>query len=142
MGESDQTLTLVQACGNEKYFSSLDDHVLSLEYGKFVVEKKSWDQASHLAIKASDNSGLHVLYTSVANLWFSCLAELQLKPKHQPYKVCRQWHELLLRFTRCSEDEIFEGADVRQVPISVADTRFLKECGVAIRDHSSVVKLE
>lgn len=45
----------------------------------------------------------------VFSLWLiSPLLELQLKPKHQPYKVCRQWHELLLRFTRCSEDEIFE----------------------------------
>lgn len=39
-----------------------------------------------------------------------CLAEVQLKPKHQPYKICRQWQELLFRFTSCSVDEIVEGA--------------------------------
>uniref|UniRef100_A0ACB8G9Y4 Uncharacterized protein n=1 Tax=Sphaerodactylus townsendi TaxID=933632 RepID=A0ACB8G9Y4_9SAUR len=45
----------------------------------------------------------------VFSLWLiSPLLELQLKPKHQPYKVCRQWHDLLFRFTSCSEDEICE----------------------------------
>ncbi|XP_053305007.1 FERM domain-containing protein 8 [Spea bombifrons] len=40
-------------------------------------------------------------------LWLiSPFLEVQLKPKHQPYKVCRQWHDLLARFTTCSLDEI------------------------------------
>lgn len=36
----------------------------------------------------------------------SPLLELQLKPKHQPYKLCRQWQDLLYRFTEASEDDI------------------------------------
>ncbi|XP_069500827.1 FERM domain-containing protein 8 isoform X2 [Ambystoma mexicanum] len=36
----------------------------------------------------------------------SPLLEVQLKPKHQPYKVCRQWQDLLFRFTECSEEDI------------------------------------
>nr|XP_056709613.1 FERM domain-containing protein 8 [Euleptes europaea] len=45
----------------------------------------------------------------VFSLWLvSPLLEVQLKPKHQPYKVCRQWHDLLFRFTSCSDDEICE----------------------------------
>ncbi|XP_061462062.1 FERM domain-containing protein 8 isoform X2 [Rhineura floridana] len=45
----------------------------------------------------------------VFSLWLvSPFLELQLKPKHQPYKVCRQWQDLLFRFTSCSKDEIFE----------------------------------
>uniref|UniRef100_A0A8C9WPA9 FERM domain-containing protein 8 n=1 Tax=Scleropages formosus TaxID=113540 RepID=A0A8C9WPA9_SCLFO len=36
----------------------------------------------------------------------SPLLELQLKPKHQPYKLCRQWQDLLYRFTEASEDNI------------------------------------
>ncbi|XP_048714360.2 FERM domain-containing protein 8 isoform X1 [Lepidochelys kempii] len=45
----------------------------------------------------------------VFSLWLiSPLLEVQLKPKHQPYKVCRQWQELLLRFTDCREDEIMQ----------------------------------
>ncbi|KAL8184053.1 UNVERIFIED_CONTAM: FERM domain-containing protein 8 [Gekko kuhli] len=45
----------------------------------------------------------------VFSLWLvSPLLEVQLKPKHQPYKVCRQWHELLNRFTSGSEYEIYE----------------------------------
>ncbi|KAM4720684.1 FERM domain-containing protein 8 [Rhinophrynus dorsalis] len=42
-------------------------------------------------------------------LWLiSPYLEVQLKPKHQPYKVCRQWHELLTRFTNCSLDDIHQ----------------------------------
>ncbi|KAE8607341.1 hypothetical protein XENTR_v10011146 [Xenopus tropicalis] len=36
------------------------------------------------------------------------LSEVQLKPKHQPYKVCRQWHDLLARFTNCSSNDILQ----------------------------------
>ncbi|XP_047235327.1 FERM domain-containing protein 8 [Girardinichthys multiradiatus] len=36
----------------------------------------------------------------------SPLLELQLKPRHQPYKLCRQWQDLLYRFTEASEDDI------------------------------------
>ncbi|XP_064408052.1 FERM domain-containing protein 8 isoform X2 [Latimeria chalumnae] len=43
----------------------------------------------------------------VFSLWLiSPLLELQLKPKHQPYKLCRQWQDLLCRFTDCSEDSL------------------------------------
>ncbi|XP_036031787.1 FERM domain-containing protein 8-like [Onychomys torridus] len=33
-------------------------------------------------------------------------AEVQLKPKHQPYKLGRQWPELLLRFTDASDEDV------------------------------------
>ncbi|KAI4882165.1 hypothetical protein NFI96_021731 [Prochilodus magdalenae] len=36
----------------------------------------------------------------------SPLLELQLKPKHQPYKLCRQWQDLLYRFTEASSEDI------------------------------------
>ncbi|XP_037695085.1 FERM domain-containing protein 8 [Choloepus didactylus] len=40
-------------------------------------------------------------------LWLvSPLLELQLKPKHQPYKLGRQWPELLLRFTDAPDDDV------------------------------------
>ncbi|XP_061753885.1 FERM domain-containing protein 8 isoform X1 [Nerophis ophidion] len=39
--------------------------------------------------------------------WLSSpLLELQLKARHQPYKLCRQWQDLLYRFTEASEDDI------------------------------------
>ncbi|KAJ7307455.1 hypothetical protein JRQ81_009475 [Phrynocephalus forsythii] len=45
----------------------------------------------------------------VFSLWLvSPFLELQLKPKHQPYKLCRQWQDLLFRFTSCSGEEILE----------------------------------
>ncbi|XP_016063900.1 PREDICTED: FERM domain-containing protein 8 isoform X2 [Miniopterus natalensis] len=40
-------------------------------------------------------------------LWLvSPLLEVQLKPKHQPYKLGRQWPELLLRFTDAPFDDV------------------------------------
>uniref|UniRef100_A0A3Q2ED59 FERM domain-containing protein 8 n=1 Tax=Cyprinodon variegatus TaxID=28743 RepID=A0A3Q2ED59_CYPVA len=38
----------------------------------------------------------------------SPLLELQLKARHQPYKLCRQWPDLLYRFTEASEDDILQ----------------------------------
>uniref|UniRef100_A0A8C9K4Y5 FERM domain containing 8 n=1 Tax=Panthera tigris altaica TaxID=74533 RepID=A0A8C9K4Y5_PANTA len=35
--------------------------------------------------------------------------EVQLKPKHQPYKLGRQWPELLLRFTDAPDDDVAMG---------------------------------
>ncbi|XP_059497565.1 FERM domain-containing protein 8 [Stegostoma tigrinum] len=43
----------------------------------------------------------------IFSLWLvSPFLELQLKPKHHPYKVSRQWSDLLYRFTKCSVDDI------------------------------------
>lgn len=36
-------------------------------------------------------------------------AEVQLKPKHQPYRLGRQWPELLLRFSDASDDDVAMG---------------------------------
>ncbi|XP_068115699.1 FERM domain-containing protein 8 [Hyperolius riggenbachi] len=42
-------------------------------------------------------------------LWLvSPFLEVQLKPKHQPYKVCRQWHDLLARFTNFPPEDIHQ----------------------------------
>lgn len=41
--------------------------------------------------------------------FYSHPAEVQLKPKHQPYKVGRQWPELLLRFTDAPDDDVAMG---------------------------------
>uniref|UniRef100_A0A3B4A643 FERM domain-containing protein 8 n=1 Tax=Periophthalmus magnuspinnatus TaxID=409849 RepID=A0A3B4A643_9GOBI len=38
--------------------------------------------------------------------WLCSPLLLQLKPRHQPYKLCRQWHDLLYRFTEASEEDI------------------------------------
>ncbi|XP_068186824.1 FERM domain-containing protein 8 isoform X2 [Antennarius striatus] len=43
----------------------------------------------------------------VFSLWLcSPLLDLQLKQRHQPYKLCRQWQDLLYRFTEASEEDI------------------------------------
>uniref|UniRef100_A0A3B5LI65 FERM domain-containing protein 8 n=1 Tax=Xiphophorus couchianus TaxID=32473 RepID=A0A3B5LI65_9TELE len=38
--------------------------------------------------------------------WLCSPLLLQLKVRHQPYKLCRQWQDLLYRFTDASEDDI------------------------------------
>ncbi|XP_037543387.1 FERM domain-containing protein 8 [Nematolebias whitei] len=38
----------------------------------------------------------------------SPLLELQLKTRHRPYKLCRQWQDLLYRFTDASEEDILQ----------------------------------
>lgn len=46
-------------------------------------------------------------------------AEVQLKPKHQPYKLGRQWPELLLRFTVAPDDDVAMGqCHYLSVPVS------------------------
>ncbi|XP_063800876.1 FERM domain-containing protein 8 [Pseudophryne corroboree] len=54
-----------------------------------------------------DSLHLPDIAQEVFALWLiSPFLEVQLKPKHQPYKVCRQWHDLLSRFTNCSTEDI------------------------------------
>lgn len=49
----------------------------------------------------------------------SPLLELQLKTRHQPYKLCRQWHDLLYRFTEASEEDISQDEPCLQYRRSV-----------------------
>lgn len=59
----------------------------------------------------SDSSFGSILQT-LLTVWHSPPAyssELQLKARHQPYKLCRQWQDLLYRFTEASEEDISQG---------------------------------
>ncbi|XP_061104434.1 FERM domain-containing protein 8 [Conger conger] len=78
------------------------------------------DSAVHLTVESvgcvnvqelgrSVREALHIPETAQEAFAFwlcSPLLELQLKPKHQPYKLCRQWQDLLYRFTEASEEDI------------------------------------
>lgn len=78
------------------------------------------DSAVHLCVEGVACVSVHELGRSVREalhipdtiqdafaFWLcSPLLELQLKPKHQPYKLCRQWQDLLYRFTQASEEDI------------------------------------
>ncbi|KAL7978326.1 hypothetical protein Chor_014865 [Crotalus horridus] len=68
----------------------------------------------------------------IFSLWLvSAFLEVQLKPKHQPYKICRQWQELLFRFTSCSVDEIVEDEPSLQFRRNIFHPRRkeLQRCG-------------
>ncbi|KAM8793762.1 FERM domain-containing protein 8 [Eudromia elegans] len=53
-------------------------------------------------------------------LWLvSPLLEVQLKPKHQPFRLCRQWPELLLRFSDASDGAIARDEPCLQLRRSV-----------------------
>lgn len=58
----------------------------------------------HLSILCDDKRLL-----GMSKTYCSLSAELQLKARHQPYKLCRQWQDLLYRFTDASEEDISQG---------------------------------
>ncbi|XP_008581562.1 PREDICTED: FERM domain-containing protein 8 [Galeopterus variegatus] len=78
------------------------------------------DSVVPLAVENLASLGAHELHRAVREvlqlpdialdvfaLWLvSPLLEVQLKPKHQPYKLGRQWPELLLRFTDAPDDDV------------------------------------
>ncbi|XP_033968887.1 FERM domain-containing protein 8 [Trematomus bernacchii] len=78
------------------------------------------DSAVHLTVEGLGSVSVQELGRSVREalhipetaqdafaLWLSSpLLELQLKARHQPYKLCRQWQDLLYRFTEASEEDI------------------------------------
>ncbi|KAM9333092.1 FERM domain-containing protein 8 [Pholidichthys leucotaenia] len=77
------------------------------------------DSAVHLTVEGLGSITVHELGRSVRDalhipesvqdafaFWLcSPLLELQLKARHQPYKLCRQWQDLLYRFTEASEED-------------------------------------
>lgn len=78
------------------------------------------DSAVHLTVEGLGSVSVQELGRSVREalhipdsaqdafaFWLSSpLLELQLKARHQPYKLCRQWQDLLYRFTEASEEDI------------------------------------
>ncbi|KAM4618004.1 FERM domain-containing protein 8 [Discoglossus pictus] len=71
-------------------------------------------------------------------LWLvSPFLEVQLKPKHQPYKVCRQWHDLLARFTKCSADDIHQDEPALQFRRNI----FFPKARELQISHGSVLRL-
>ncbi|XP_036784179.2 FERM domain-containing protein 8 isoform X2 [Manis pentadactyla] len=78
------------------------------------------DTVVPLAVESLPSLSAHELHRAVRDvlqlpdvaldafaLWLvSPLLEVQLKPKHQPYKLGRQWPELLLRFTVAPDDDV------------------------------------
>ncbi|XP_077596310.1 FERM domain-containing protein 8 [Stigmatopora nigra] len=78
------------------------------------------DTAVHLSLEGLSSINVQELGRSVREslsipesaqdvftFWLSSpLLELQLKTRHQPYKVCRQWQDLLYRFTEASDEDI------------------------------------
>ncbi|XP_028323313.1 FERM domain-containing protein 8 [Gouania willdenowi] len=78
------------------------------------------DSAVHLSVEGLGSVSVQELGRSVRDalnipesaqdafgFWLcSPLLELQLKARHQPYKLCRQWQDLLYRFTEASEEDI------------------------------------
>ncbi|KAM6983774.1 FERM domain-containing protein 8 [Tautogolabrus adspersus] len=78
------------------------------------------DSAVHLTVEGLGSVSVQELGRSVREalhvpesaqdafaFWLcSPLLDLQLKARHQPYKLCRQWQDLLYRFTLASEEDI------------------------------------
>ena len=64
---------------------------------------------------------------------------MQLKPKHQPYKLGRQWQELLLRFTDAPDDDVAMGqccsacASLARGPLADGATLTAGRAGISLR---------
>lgn len=84
---------LVYLCGESAVHLTIEGlgSVNAQELGRSVRE------ALHIAESAQDTFAFWLC---------SPLLELQLKTRHQPYKLCRQWNDLLYRFTEASEEDI------------------------------------
>ncbi|XP_077403656.1 FERM domain-containing protein 8 [Vanacampus margaritifer] len=92
----------------------------TLSHSQDVLIYLFGDSAVHLTVEALGSVTVQELGRSVREalhvpdcaqdafaFWLSSpLLELQLKSRHQPYKVCRQWQDLLYRFTVASEEDI------------------------------------
>ncbi|XP_069595584.1 FERM domain-containing protein 8 isoform X1 [Ranitomeya imitator] len=72
-----------------------------------TVDGISTTTAQELHRKLVEVLHLPDIALEVFALWLiSPFLEVQLKPRHHPYKVCRQWHDLLGRFTNCTLEDI------------------------------------
>lgn len=92
----------------------------TLSRAQDVLVYLSGESAVHLSIEGLCSVSVQELGRSVREalqipesaqdafgFWLcSPLLELQLKARHQPYKLCRQWQDLLYRFTDASDDDI------------------------------------
>ncbi|KAJ8348168.1 hypothetical protein SKAU_G00267570 [Synaphobranchus kaupii] len=70
---------------------------------------RAQDVLIYLELGRSVREALHIPESAQDAFAFwlcSPLLELQLKPKHQPYKLCRQWQDLLYRFTEATDEDI------------------------------------
>ncbi|XP_077993861.1 putative FERM domain-containing protein FRMD8P1 [Glandiceps talaboti] len=73
---------------------------------EFNVEGCKRATAQELSDLMQANLGLPEIATELFCLWLtSPLLKLQLKPHHVPYKLYRQWPDLLDRFTSATEDQ-------------------------------------
>uniref|UniRef100_A0A665XDH2 FERM domain-containing protein 8 n=1 Tax=Echeneis naucrates TaxID=173247 RepID=A0A665XDH2_ECHNA len=105
---------------------SSDDHsqrgsvASSATLSRYVLIYLFGESAVHLTVEGLGSVTVQELGRSVREalhvpesvqdafaFWLSSpLLELQLKVRHQPYKLCRQWQDLLYRFTEASEEDI------------------------------------
>ncbi|KAK0143954.1 FERM domain-containing protein 8 [Merluccius polli] len=97
-----------------------DDVTVSVPPAQDVLVYLAGDRVVHLTIEGVGGVSVQELGRDVRDalripdamhdafaFWLcSPLLELQLKPRHQPYKLCRQWQDLLYRFTEASEEDI------------------------------------
>ncbi|XP_051901001.1 FERM domain-containing protein 8 [Pristis pectinata] len=115
MDPSEMTTTLEQAGHSQRgsVSSSAARHSEVLIYLvnnsviQLSVESLSSLTAGELARTVREALQLPDQACEVFSFWLiSPFLELQLKPKHCPYKLSRQWPDLLYRFTKCSADDI------------------------------------
>ncbi|XP_072031868.1 putative FERM domain-containing protein FRMD8P1 [Amphiura filiformis] len=73
---------------------------------EFFLDNALVETAHDLQQRMMESLGMPESATEVFNIWIvSPLLQLQLKPYHIPFKLCRQWPDLLDKFTIATEQQ-------------------------------------
>ncbi|XP_071832781.1 putative FERM domain-containing protein FRMD8P1 isoform X2 [Apostichopus japonicus] len=73
---------------------------------ELYLENAWTEHASELLLKVEDCLAIPPEAKDMFALWItSPLLQLQLKPHHVPFKLCRQWHDLLDKFTTATDEQ-------------------------------------
>ncbi|XP_035684288.1 FERM domain-containing protein 8-like [Branchiostoma floridae] len=74
---------------------------------QFCLDNGKHTTAGELSKLVQGNLDLPQQASEVFCLWLtSPLLQLQLKPHHKPYKLCKQWYQLLTKFTGAKQEDI------------------------------------
>uniref|UniRef100_A0A8C5PHF5 FERM domain-containing protein 8 n=1 Tax=Leptobrachium leishanense TaxID=445787 RepID=A0A8C5PHF5_9ANUR len=114
------------------YLINEDAVPLHLESSLSITPAQEFHRLIRVALQLPD------IAQEVFALWLiSPLLEVQLKPKHQPYKICRQWPDLLARFTNCSFDDLHQDEPSLQFRRNI----FFHKAGELQISHKDILRL-
>jgi len=87
---------------------------------EFFLDNALAETAQDLQGRMMESLGLPASSSDIFYMWItSPLLQLQLKPYHIPFKLCRQWPDLLDKFTIATEQQKANGKKFSQETIDI-----------------------